>query len=148
MQRRQRLLCPRASFSEDLGEVGVALGVEGDADADFGPGGGEDVLAVAGGGHESGLGFGDAGVVGDVFTGGGEGIAEGAEHNADVAVGGGFVGEIVVVAHVLGLDAGDAGKLGIQGQGGQAVGGSVGIEQIPCSLLLRRYGISSIIIIR
>ena len=73
---------------------------------------------MAVGGHEGGLGFFNGAVVGDVFAGGVEGIAEVAEHIAHTAIGGGFMGKIALVAHVLRLDPGDARKRRVQGQGG------------------------------
>ena len=94
----------------------------------LGPLAAKDVPAVPVTGHESSLGFCNVGVVGNVFTPAGEGIAVAAQKIAGVAQSGGFMGEIIVLEHIVGLDPGNTGKLWVQGQGGQAIIGPVLIQ--------------------
>ena len=106
---------------EDLRDVDVALRVLANADAYTSPGGGENVAAMTVAGHEGGLRLFNGGMVRNVLSGGGEGIAEVLQHVADGTVGGGGVRKIMVVAHVLGFLAGNGAQLLIQGQSRQTI---------------------------
>ena len=67
-------------------------------------------------------------MVGDVLARSGIAVAEEAQHLSDPAVGGGLMGEVAVVPHVRGLDAGDAAQLRIEGQGSKTIVFSVLVE--------------------
>ena len=55
-------------------------------------------------------------MVGNVLARAGEGIAERFQHVADMTVGGGLVRKVMVVTHVGGFDARNAGKLRVERQ--------------------------------
>ena len=57
-------------------------------------------------------------------------IMERIQHLARGAIGGGFVGKIMVAVHVAGFELGQAGKLGVESQRGQSVSGPILIQQI------------------
>ena len=135
------------SACENLRDIDVAVRIVAHTDADLRPRGAENIALMSAAGHEGGLRLGDGGMVRDIFTGSAEAVAKGLEHVAYRAVGGGGVGKISLVPHVLGFLAGNGAELRIQRQRGQAVGGPIGIHQIPCILLLRTHLFSSIIFI-
>ena len=93
---------------KDLRHIDIAVFVEADADAHLGPGAGQNVLPVTGGGHERRLRFLNGGVMGDVLASAVKRVAEGGQHVLDAAISGRLMGKLVVVAHIAGFDPGDA----------------------------------------
>ena len=113
---------------ENLCFVDETVGILAYADAKLCPLAAQNVLAVAVAGHEGGLRFCHIGMVGNILAPSGELVSVAAKKVAGIAEGGGLMGEVIILVHISGLDACDPAKLGIQGQGGQAVAGPVLVE--------------------
>lgn len=106
----------KGSADENLRHINVTVRVVDDTKPDLLPSAGENVAAVSVRGNERGVRFFRGGMVGNVLARAREGIAERFQHVADMTVGGGLVRKVMVVTHVGGFDARNAGKLRVERQ--------------------------------
>ena len=126
----------KGSADENLRHINVTVRVVDDTKPDLLPSAGENVAAVPLRGHERGVRLFRGGMVRNVLARTGEGIAERFQHVADMTVGGGLVRKVMVVTHVGGFDARNAGKLRVERQRRKSLRNSFLIEQIQQNFLL------------